>query len=176
MINKRIYFVSMLLSLLLPISILLTGCNTNKFQSNYDDTATDYDNNQNEDDKSEVINMLKLTINGAIYKVILEDNETAKGFVNLIGNGKTFNMVELNGNEKYVYLKTSLPVNSYNPKIINTGDVMLFGNNCLVLFYKTFSTSYSYTKIGHIENVSNLQSIVGNSNISAIWQPLNNNK
>lgn len=33
---------------------------------------------------------------------------------------------------------------------------MLYGNNCLVVFYKSFNTSYSYTKIGHIDNLSDL--------------------
>ena len=59
-------------------------------------------------------------------------------------------------NEKYVYLDNSLPTNSSNPKRINAGDVMLYGNNCLVIFYKSFDTSYSYTKIGHINNLENL--------------------
>lgn len=35
---------------------------------------------------------------------------------------------------------------------------MLYGNNCLVVFYKSFDTSYSYTKIGHIDNLSDLGS------------------
>ncbi len=39
---------------------------------------------------------------------------------------------------------------------------MLYGNNCLVIFYKSFKTSDSYTKIGHIENLSDL----GNRNIT----------
>ena len=34
---------------------------------------------------------------------------------------------------------------------------MLYGNNCLVVFYKSFDTSYSYTKIGHIENLPDLE-------------------
>ena len=33
---------------------------------------------------------------------------------------------------------------------------MLYGNNCLVIFYKSFDTSYSYTKIGHIDNLEDL--------------------
>ena len=70
-------------------------------------------------------------------------------------------MSELNGNEKYVYLDKSLLTNPSNPKQINTGDVMLYGNNCLVIFYKSFETSYSYTKIGHIDNLPDL----GNGNV-----------
>ena len=67
-------------------------------------------------------------------------------------------MNELNGNEKYVYLDNKLPTSPYNPKRINAGDVMLYGNNCLVIFYKSFDTSYSYTKIGHIDNLPDLGS------------------
>ncbi len=120
--------------------------------------------------------MLKLTINNVIYTVILEKNETAKSFLNLIENEKTCEMNELNGNEKYVYLPISLPTKPYKPQIINAGDIMLFGNNCLVLFYKTFSTSYSYTKIGHIDDASNLEENLKNNDISALWQVFDENK
>ena len=70
-------------------------------------------------------------------------------------------MSELNGNEKYIYLDNTLPTNSSNPKKINAGDIMLYGDNCLVIFYKSFTTTYSYTKIGHINNLPDL----GNDNI-----------
>ena len=67
-----------------------------------------------------------------------------------------YTMNELNGNEKYAYLDKTLPTDSHNPNKINKGDIMLFGNNCLVIFYKTFNTNYSYTKIGHIESLPDL--------------------
>ncbi len=35
---------------------------------------------------------------------------------------------------------------------------MLFDNSCLVVFYKSFDTSYTYTKIGHIDNLPDLGS------------------
>ncbi len=56
---------------------------------------------------------------------------------------------ELNGNEKYAYLDDSLPVGrSARATIARAGDIMLFGDDCLVLFYETFSSSYRYTRIG----------------------------
>ena len=66
-------------------------------------------------------------------------------------------MQELNGNEKYVYLSEIFPVYSYKPKRINKGDVMLFDSGCIVIFYKSFDNKgYSYTKIGHIDNLDDL--------------------
>ena len=41
---------------------------------------------------------------------------------------------------------------------------MLYGDNCLVIFYDTFTTSYSYTKIGTIDNPDDLD-MVGNNNV-----------
>ena len=132
--NKKILY-----SLLIIISLfIIIGCNKNIKNNN----------------KDKEIKIMKVIINDKEYTMKLEDNKTVKSFIKLLP--KEFNMQELNGNEKYVYLDKDLPINSYNPKKINTGDVMLFGNNCLVLFYKSFNTSYSYTKIGHIDNLDNI--------------------
>ncbi len=97
---------------------------------------------------------IKVNINGIIYEVTVLDNETTKAFINKLP--QEFNMQELNGNEKYVYLDYELPTNSINPKQITKGDIMLYGNDCLVIFYKSFETNYSYTKIGHIDNLVDL--------------------
>ena len=106
------------------------------------------------DNIKEVKSSVKIVIDKKEFIIDLEDNETVKSFINMLP--LELNMKELNGNEKYVYLDNSLPTNSSNPKRINAGDVMLYGNNCLVIFYKSFDTSYSYTKIGHINNLENL--------------------
>ena len=110
----------------------------------------DFTNNKT----NEVIPSMKAIINEKEYIIDLETNETTKEFIKMLP--QEFNMSELNGNEKYFYLDSTLPTNASNPKIINTGDIMLYGNNCLVVFYKTFTTSYSYTKIGHINNLPDL--------------------
>ena len=98
-----------------------------------------------------VSDTVKVFINDKEYKLNLYDNETSSSLVKLFPIEVT--MKTLNENEVYVYLDEKLPTNSSNPKSINAGDVMLYGNNCLVIFYKTFNTSYSYTKIGHIDNL-----------------------
>lgn len=45
--------------------------------------------------------------------------------------------------------------------MIHSGDIMLYHDDCLVLFYDTFHTNYSYTKIGKIDEPNNIQAIVG---------------
>lgn len=107
---------------------------------------------QNEEKQMENI---KVIINNIKYNVKMEDNETAKAFMNILP--KEFNMHELNGNEKYIYMDISLPTNIENPKQINKGDIMLYGSDCLVVFYKSFTTNYKYTKIGHIDNLPDLE-------------------
>jgi len=61
--------------------------------------------------------------------------------------------------------KKQLPVNAKKPGTIRAGDLMLYGDDCVVLFYKTFQSSYSYTKIGHISNIRGLEDLLGNGNI-----------
>lgn len=75
------------------------------------------------------------------------------------------NMIELNNNEKYCDLPNSLPTNSSNPQIIKSGDLMLYGSKTLVLFYKSFSTSYSYTKLGVIDDATGLEEALGKGNV-----------
>lgn len=101
----------------------------------------------------------KLTIGGTVFRAELANNATAQAFDALLPT--TLSMTELNGNEKYKYLDTTLPTNASCPGTIHAGDILLYGNNCVVVFYKTFNTSYSYTKIGKITDPSGLEAAVG---------------
>jgi hypothetical protein len=77
----------------------------------------------------------------------------------------TMNMTELNGNEKYFDFSERLPTNASNPAKINTGDFLFYGSKTLVLFYKSFSTSSSYTKLGKIDNPIGLAEVLGSGNV-----------
>ena len=107
---------------------------------------------------------LKITVGSDIFTATLEKNATTKAFTSMLP--LTINMEELNGNEKYYYLPKTLPTNSSNNGAIQTGDLMLYGNNCLVIFYKSFTTSYSYTRLGRINNISALAAALGNGNVT----------
>lgn len=108
---------------------------------------------ESENNMSRDVNVV-ININNKSYKVNLEENSTVDEFIKMLP--KEFNMKELNGNEKYVNIDKNLPTETYYPKHIEAGDIMLFGDNCVVVFYKSFDTTFGYTKIGHVDNIEDL--------------------
>ncbi|MBK7874051.1 MAG: hypothetical protein IPJ74_27090 [Saprospiraceae bacterium] len=124
-------------------------------------------NNSNLKDKI-MGNKMKIKIGSDTFTAILYENKTAEALKAMMP--LTLKMSELNGNEKYFQLSTNLPTNTENIGTIEEGDIMLWGANTLVLFYKTFQTSYRYTKIGRIENPIGLASAVGSGSTTAIFE------
>ena len=123
--------------------------------------------NANFDNKI-ISDKMKISIDSNTFTATLYENETTKALKAMLPI--TLNMSELNGNEKYFHLSTDLPTNTTNPEIIHEGDLMLWGTNSLVLFYKTFSTSYKYTKIGRIDNPLGLASVVGSGSVTIVFE------
>lgn len=145
---------------------LITGCKNNSSNANLNNNETNKSTTQNNENtgSDEIVSDIRVTINNKTYILKLENNKTVKEFINLLP--QEFKMNDLNGNEKYVNMDKSLPTNSYYPKHIEKGDVMLFGDNCIVIFYESFDTTFDYTKIGHIDNLENL----GDGSITARFE------
>jgi len=111
---------------------------------------------------------LKITVGANVFTGTLYNNTTVNAFkANL---PMSINMTELNGNEKYFDLTVNLPVNASNPETIQAGDLMLYGANTLVFFYKTFATSYSYTRLGRVDNPSGLATALGSGNATVRFE------
>ncbi len=113
---------------------------------------------------------VKITVGDKSFTAVLYDNETADAFAEMLP--MTLDMSELNGNEKYFYLSDNLPTASERPDKINTGDIMLYGSGCIVLFYDTFNTSYSYTRIGYTEDASGLANALGKGGVSVKFEKI----
>ena len=111
---------------------------------------------------------INIIVGSKTFSATLADSETGEAFAALLPLSVTMN--ELNGNEKYHYLSSSLPTAAYQPGTIHAGDLMLYGNNCVVLFYETFNSSYSYTRLGAIDNPSGLASALGSGNVSVRFE------
>lgn len=111
---------------------------------------------------------IKITVNSQTFTATLLDNSSAKALKEMLP--LTITISELNGKEKYYDFSNSLPTNSSNPGTIRNGDLMLYGSKTLVLFYETFSTSYSYTKLGTVDNATGLTSALGSGNVSVTFE------
>lgn len=114
------------------------------------------------------IQKLIIEVGDKFFTATLYDNETVTTLIEMLP--LTLNMSELNGNEKYYYLDDTLPTDSQRPSGIKEGDIMLYGNSCLVLFYESFSTSYSYTSIGHIDDPSGLAKALGRRSVEVTFR------
>lgn len=99
---------------------------------------------------------VKIVINNKQYTLKLENNQASFDLLSVVP--LNVEMSDLNNNEKYVYLNFSISEEGNYTGSIKKGDVMLYQSNCLVIFYKDFETDYHYTKIGHIDNLANLDS------------------
>jgi len=147
------------LMLLMLMSVLLSSASSR----NKEDDASNIENNNPMPNGK-----IKITVNSQTFTATLLDNNSAKAFKEILP--LTINMTELNGNEKYYNLPDILPTNSSNPGTIEHGDLMLYGSKTMVLFYKTFSTSYRYTKLGSVDDITGLATALGSGNVMVTFE------
>lgn len=104
-----------------------------------------------------------MTVGERRFSITLADNEAARAFAALFP--LTLDLGDLNGNEKHVTLPKTLPTNATRPGTIRNGDLMLYGNGTLVLFYLTFDSPYSYTRLGRVDDPSGLPAALGRGDV-----------
>lgn len=153
-----------IIALTLYLFVNISSCSTN------DAPIVEPPNGETaEDSNTPTMNeQIRIIIGNASFTATLEDNATTKAFKASLPI--TVNMTEQAGNEKFYYLPTALPTSTVTPGTIFAGDLMLWGNSCLVLFYETFSSPYSYTRIGKIDKPSGLSAAVGDRNITVTFE------
>jgi hypothetical protein len=114
--------------------------------------------------KSATKNQMIIKIGPKVFTATLAENPTATAFKRMLP--LTLNLADLNENEKVVRLPEKLPTNDSNPGRIQAGDLMIWSSQSLVLFYKSFPTSYSYTRLGRINDAAELPAAVGAGDVT----------
>lgn len=115
---------------------------------------------------------IKITVGSASFVVTTYDNSTAHSFLALLPMTVTMN--DVNRNEKFHPLQNNLPTSPEIPPKINVGDLMLWGADGLVLFYETFTTSFSYSKIGYMKETLGLKAALGPNNPAVTFELIGN--
>lgn len=102
---------------------------------------------------------IELQIGERTFSIMLSDYAASQELLEQLPMEIT--MKELNGNEKYFDLLSPLSADPQNIGSIHAGDLMLFGSDCLVLFYEDFQTAYRYTRLGSMADPDGLAEALG---------------
>ena len=123
------------------------------------------ENNTFNENKVEDMGRIYIKVNNQILDVELEDNSATKELKEKLKNGDIIvEAHEYGGFEKVGDLGFSLPREDTNITT-SSGDIVLYQGNQISIFYN--SNSWSYTKLGKIQNTSSneLKNVLGNGDV-----------
>lgn len=107
---------------------------------------------------------MKLTVGDKSFTATLAENATAEKFVELMKTAPVvIEMSDYSGFEKVGSLGTSLPTDNSNISV-NEGVIVLYNGNQIVVFYG--SHSWSYTRLGKIDDLSGLKEALGSGDVT----------
>ena len=114
---------------------------------------------------------ISVTINGTPFTATLDDGVAGQQMLERLP--LSLHMEELHGNEKYNYTGESFDGEEYLPTTIEAGDLMVYGGDCLVLFYETFDNDrYQYQRVGKIDDVTKLAEVCGKNSVNVDFEQL----
>lgn len=111
---------------------------------------------------------MKITIGKRAFTATLQDSAAAAAFKAMLP--LSLNMHDVNRNEKAFNLPSDLPTVDANPRTIRTGDLMIWSSRTVVVFYKSFSTPYRYTRLGKIEDPEGLAEALGSGDVTVKFE------
>ena len=109
-----------------------------------------------------------ITVGTTVFTAKLYDNASARAIIEQMP--LSLMMDDYASQEKVTVLPFDLPdASTEQPATINAGDLYLWSGNSLVLFFTTFSNSYSYVPIGYIEDAAGLADVLGSGGVTVMF-------
>lgn len=117
---------------------------------------------QNEQSQNEIPQM-KIQIGEYIFYASLENNTSVDALIQMMKETPiVINMRDYSGFEKVGSLGTTLP-DSDSQITAQAGDIVLYNKDQIVVFYG--SNSWSYTKIGHVNDLTDWEKALGSGEV-----------
>lgn len=127
-----------------------------------------YSNDENSEETENITNMkINVQIGNVSFTAALEDNAATRELIEMMRQESiSIDMSDYSGFEKVGSLGRSLTTDNHQTTT-SAGDIVLYNGNQIVMFYG--SNSWSYTRIGRIEDLSGWEEALGSDNITAIF-------
>ena len=110
---------------------------------------------------------MNIQIGDATFTAALEDNAAVRELIEMMNDEPvTIDMRDYSGFEKVGPLGRSLTTDNHQTTT-TAGDIVLYNGNQIVMFYG--SNSWSYTRIGRIDDLSGWEEALGSGSITAVF-------
>lgn len=114
-----------------------------------------------------MIKKMNLQIGNNHFTATLEDNAAVDALVNMMRESPlVIQMSDYSGFEKVGSLGTSLPT-SNKQTTTQSGDIVLYNGNQIVIFYG--SNSWSYTRLGRIDDLSGWKDALSSGDVTVTF-------
>ena len=150
----------------LGMVLALTACGGNADTNTSDNIAET--KTENDEEIGEQTDMkMNVQVGDYTFTATLENNTAVDELVEMMKEGAvTINMRDYSGFEKVGSLGRSLTANDEQTTTAS-GDIVLYNGNNIVMFYG--SNSWSYTRIGKIDDLTDWKKALGSGSITAIF-------
>ncbi|MDO4280074.1 MAG: cyclophilin-like fold protein [Peptococcaceae bacterium] len=112
---------------------------------------------------------IHVSVGGRDFTATLEDNDATSALVALLADGAIgIDMRDYSGFEKVGDLPQALPADDAQTNT-QPGDLVLYQGDQLVAFYGDHA--WSYTRIGHIDNLDGWREALGSGDVTMVLSP-----
>lgn len=145
------------------------GFDTEKESSTISNESTPSVSQKNDNSTTEenTVEKMTLQIGNNTFTATLENNDAVDVLVDMMREEPVvIQMSDYSGFEKVGSLGTSLPA-SNKQTTTQSGDIVLYNGNQIVIFYG--SNSWSYTRLGRIDDLSGWEDALGSGDVAVTF-------